>query len=93
MQVGGMLIRMMLHGFFGVPYGMHGVAVSNVSVVAGPDVIAIFVVASGFAMMPGRVFMMLGCFAMMFSAFVLRHGVFSSTPMLRAVQHGAVRSG
>jgi len=92
-QVGGMLIRVMLHGFFGVPYGMHGVAVSDVSMVAGLDVIAVVVVASGFAMMPGRVFVMLGCFAMMFGAFVLRHGVFSSTQMLRAVQYGAVRSG
>jgi hypothetical protein len=70
-----MLVRVMFHGFFGMPYGMHGVAVRNVRMVTGFDVIAVFMVASGFAMMLGRVVMMRGCLQMMFSAFVLRHGV------------------
>jgi hypothetical protein len=88
-----MFIRVMFHCFFGVPNGMHRVPVSHVRMVAGLDVIAFFVVASGFAMMFGRVVMMCGGLEMMFSAFVLGHVVCSSLPMLRAVQYGAVRSG
>jgi hypothetical protein len=83
-----MLIRVMFHGFFGVPEGMHRVAVGNVRVVAGLDVVAVIVMARGFAMMFGRVVVMFGGFQMVLNAWVLRHVVLSSLPMLRAVRYG-----
>ena len=87
-----MLIRVMFHGFLGVPDGMHGMAVSDVRMVAGRDVVAFIVVASSFAMMLSGIVMMVGGLQVVFNAFVLRHVVLSSLPMLRAVKYGAVRS-
>jgi len=68
-----MFIRVVFDRFFGVSDSVHRVAMSNVRVMAGRDVIAVLVMASGFAMMP--VVMMLGGFQMMFNAFVLGHVV------------------
>jgi hypothetical protein len=84
LQLGGMLVGVMLHGFFGVPDGMHGVAMSHVRVMPGLDVIAVVVVAGGFAMM-------LGSLQMVFNAFVFRHVVLSSLAILRAAKYGAMK--
>jgi hypothetical protein len=91
-QLGGMFIRVMFHGFFGVPDGMHCMAVSDVRMVAGLDMVAVIVVARSFAMMLGRVVVMFGGFQMVFNALVLRHVVLSSVAMLRAAKYRAVRS-
>jgi hypothetical protein len=55
-----------LGGFGGVMGGVMMMAMSGVGVMRGEMMIAGFVVACGFAMMAGRVFVMLGCFVMMF---------------------------
>jgi hypothetical protein len=87
-----MFIGVMFHGFFSVSDGMHGVAVSHVRMVAGLDVIALIVMTRGFAMMLGCVVVMFGSLQMLFNAFVLRHVVLSSPPMLRCAKYGAMRS-
>ncbi len=87
-----MLIGVMFHGFFGVPGGMHRMAVSDVRVVAGLDGIAFLMVASGFAMMLGRVVVVFSGFQVMFNAFVLRHVFLSSPPMVRSAEYSAVKA-
>jgi hypothetical protein len=89
--LGGMFVGVMFHGFFGVPGGMHRVAMSNVRMVTGLDGVAFIVMTSGFAMVLGRVIVMLGGFEMVFNAFVLRHVVLSSLPIVRGVEYGAMK--
>ena len=72
-----MLIGVMLHGFFRVPDGVHRVTVGDVRVMAGCNMIAVIVVARCFAVMFGRVVMMLGGFQMVLNALVFRHVVLS----------------
>ena len=63
-----MLIGVMLHGFFRMSDSMHGVTVGDVRVMAGCNMIAVIVVARGFAMMFGRVVVMFGGFQMVLNA-------------------------
>jgi hypothetical protein len=51
-----------LRGFGGMMRGVMMMAMRQVRVMRGEMMIAGFVVARGFAMMPGSVFVMFGCF-------------------------------
>jgi hypothetical protein len=63
------LVGVVLAGLFGVMNCVHVVAVRHLCVVAGLFVIARFVVFGSCNVVFGRVIMVLGGFAMMFSAF------------------------
>ena len=66
----------MMFGRFGaVMRGMRRVSVRGVGMVRGVLVIAVVMVLGGLVMMVRRLLMMLGCRAMMFSAFVFLHDV------------------
>jgi hypothetical protein len=62
-----------LGGFFGVMHGLQMVAVRHMGMMAGPLVIAGFVVFRGGPVMPRGLFVVLCSLAMVFSAF-FRHG-------------------
>jgi hypothetical protein len=64
---------MMLPSFFGVVRGMREVPVRDVRVVAALHMVPCFMMFCGFAVMLGRVLVVLGCFVMMRSAFVMAH--------------------
>jgi hypothetical protein len=66
---GGMVLR----GFAGVVFGLHVMAMRNMSMVGGLLVIALFVMLSGVQVMLRGVFMVLRGVAMMIGVF-LRHG-------------------
>ena len=78
LQFGGVLIGVMFSGFFGVPDGVRGMAVSYVGMMSCLYVVAVLVVAGRFAMMPGRVLVVFGCLDMVVNAFMLRHVFHSS---------------
>ena len=67
------MVRAMLAGFFGVMLGVSAVAVRYMSVVAGHFVVAGGMMRGCFAMVLRGMFVMLGCFQMVFLAF-FRHG-------------------
>jgi len=68
-----MLGGMMLSGFFGVVRCVGEVPVRDVRVVTALHMIPCFMLFRGFAVMFGRVLMVLGCFVMMRSAFMMVH--------------------
>jgi hypothetical protein len=86
----GVVLDMVLGGLCGVVFGLHVMAVGQMSVVTRFLVIARFVVFRGKPVVLGGVFVMLRCLAMMFGA-LLRHGspllgVFS-TQLLFSIEH------
>ncbi len=98
-QLGGVFIRVMFHGFVRVLDGMHGVAVRNVRMVTCLDVIAAIVVASGFPMVFGCILVVFGGFEVVLNAFVFRHVVsphfgviWEPVVMLLARRYGPVRN-
>jgi hypothetical protein len=64
----------MLASLFGVVRRVREVPVRDVRMVPGLHVVAGFVMLRGFAVVFGRVLMMLGCLMMMRSAVVICHG-------------------
>ena len=74
---------MVFRGFFGVMFRLHVMAVRQVRMMAGLLVVARVVVVGGGAVMLRRVFVMLRCVAMVFSAF-FRHG----SPLFRKLRNG-----
>ena len=68
-----MLCGMMLSSLFGVVGCVGEVPVRDVRVVAALHMVPCFMMFRGFAMMLGRVVVVLGCFVMMRSAFVMVH--------------------
>jgi hypothetical protein len=74
-----MLVSVVLRSFFRVVFGLHVMAVSQVSVVPGPLVVARVMVLGGSDMVLRSLLMVLCCLAMMVSGF-FRHG---SSSLLR----------
>lgn len=72
-----MRLDVVLGGFLGVMRSVHVMAVRHMGVMRGRLVIAFLVMASGFAVMVGRVLMVLGGLRMMMGSF-LRHSDFLS---------------
>ena len=61
----GVLVGVGLGGFGGVVCGVMKMAVCDLSVMSGEVMIAVFVVARGFAIMVGCVVMVFSCFVVM----------------------------
>jgi len=72
----------MLSSLFGVVRGVCEVPVRDVRMVPGLHVIAGFVMLRGFAVVFGRMLMVLGCLMMMRSACMIRHGQWFSFVIL-----------
>ena len=72
---GGVVFRR----FVGMMFGVRGVTVRGLRVMTGGFVVAGFVLFCGFAVMFGRVFVMLGGVSVMFRAFVCCCHIFSSS--------------
>jgi hypothetical protein len=69
-----MLGGMVLSGLFGVMRCMREVTVGDMRVMPGLYVVAGFMMFRGFAVVLGRVLMMLGCLVMMRSTLMIVHG-------------------
>jgi hypothetical protein len=63
----------MLSSLFGVVRGVGEVPVRDVRVVAALHMVPCFMMLRGFAVMLGRVLVVLGCLVVMRSAFVMAH--------------------
>ena len=68
-----MLVSVVLSSFFGVVRGVQEMPVRDVGVVATFHVVPCFMMFRGFAVMLGRVLVVLGCFMVMRSAFMCSH--------------------
>jgi hypothetical protein len=69
-----MLGGMVLYGLFGVMRCMREVTVGDMRVMPGLYMVAGFMMLRGFAVVFGRVLMMLGCLVMMRSTLMIVHG-------------------
>jgi len=69
--VTAVLVSVVLYGFFSVVRCVSEMPVGDVRVVPGLHVIACFMMLRGFAVVLGRMLMVLGCLVMMRSAFVI----------------------
>ncbi len=76
---------------FGVVDGVGGVTVRDVGMVPGLDVVAGFMMFSGFAVMLGGMFMMLGGLKMMRCALVIIHS--GGAPLKDGIEVRIGRSG
>ena len=70
-MVTAVLVSVVLYGFFSVVGSVSEMPVGDVRVVPGLHVIACFMMLRGFAVVLGRMLMVLGCLVMMRSAFVI----------------------
>ena len=70
-MVTAVLVSVVLYGFFSVVRCVSEMPVGDVRVVPGLHVIACFMMLRGFAVVLGRMLMVLGCLVMMRSAFVI----------------------
>jgi hypothetical protein len=80
----------MFSSFFGVMGSMREVPVRDVCMMSSLHMVAGFVMLRGFAVVFGRVIMMLGCFMMMRSARMICHSVWFSFVTLIILQSRSV---
>lgn len=72
-MLAAVLVGVMFYGFFGVVRCVSEMPVGDVRVMSGLHVVAGFMMLRGFAVVLGRMVMVVGCLVMMRSAFVVVH--------------------